>query len=512
METVGNWVGEITTTVGTGAITLGGKANDSLIPFSTAVGDGTLIWYAIIDGSNREAGLGTYGSGALERTIVYTTLTNGVYADNDPSPLSLSGQARVYSTFNKNAFDDFTTNIDANTASIVAIEASITSLEALPGLVTLPAPPVSPSDNQRWIDCTTNREYSYYNDGDTSQWVEIGRAQFGTESIPPPAVTAYDLVQDAAITAAQADATSAKTKTDFISITQAVDLDQMETDVAANNAKVGNIDTDLSVGTVTANTLDINSSDGNNATIPSATPSTAAGLMSGADKSKSDFISVTQAVDLDSMESDITANNAKVSNVSTDLSIGTVSSTNVDVNSSDGDNATLPTATQSLAGVMPAADKVKVDSLVYAWLQYSTDVTQSTSGAGGNLTLDFADDANSSSGSLLTKVNDSDFRADAALDIEVSFNLDVDSSGNNAGVEAYVAVNGTRQDLTSVRANTRGNASESTTLTLPPFILTVADTDVVTFVLNGREGGNTYQIEDDNDGVSWAKVKVLRTL
>jgi len=40
-----------------------------------------------------------------------------------------------------------------------------------------------------------------------------------------------------------------------------------------------------------------------------------AGFMSGPDKTKSDFITVTQAVDLDTMESDIATNNAKVSNV-----------------------------------------------------------------------------------------------------------------------------------------------------------------------------------------------------
>jgi hypothetical protein len=60
--------------------------------------------------------------------------------------------------------------------------------------------------------------------------------------------------------------------------------------VALNTAKVSNVSTNLTVGTTTATTLDVNSSDGTNATIPSAIATTAAGLQSGADKAKLDGI------------------------------------------------------------------------------------------------------------------------------------------------------------------------------------------------------------------------------
>ena len=85
-------------------------------------------------------------------------------------------------------------------------------------------------------------------------------------------------------------------------------------------------------------------------------------------KNKVDFISVTQAVNLDTMESDIatntlktgitsaqasaiTANSAKVSNVTTNLGVST-STSKVTVTSSDGTNAQIGTATASQAGVM----------------------------------------------------------------------------------------------------------------------------------------------------------------
>lgn len=71
---------------------------------------------------------------------------------------------------------------------------------------------------------------------------------------------------------------------------------------------------DLSVINVTATNITVASDSGTNAVLPTATGSLA-GVMPGADKAKLNFITVTQAVDLDSMESDIATNNAKVSNV-----------------------------------------------------------------------------------------------------------------------------------------------------------------------------------------------------
>ena len=80
------------------------------------------------------------------------------------------------------------------------------------------------------------------------------------------------------------------TKVGYISVTQAVDLDTMETNVTTNNSKISYTDA-AQVSTNTSNIAAINS-------YPSA------------DATKVGYISVTQAVDLDSMESNI---NNKVS-------------------------------------------------------------------------------------------------------------------------------------------------------------------------------------------------------
>jgi hypothetical protein len=58
----------------------------------------------------------------------------------------------------------------------------------------------------------------------------------------------------------------------------------------------------------------------------------------------------------------VTANTAKITNVTTDLGYNTAASTGT-VTSSDGTNATLPAATTSLAGLLTGADKTKLDGI-----------------------------------------------------------------------------------------------------------------------------------------------------
>jgi hypothetical protein len=140
------------------------------------------------------------------------------------------------------------------------------------------------------------------------------------------------------ITSTQAD------KLSNISVSQAVNLDTMESNIATNNAKISYTD----ASAVAANTA------------KNSYPS--------GDSTKVGFISVTQAVDLDTMESNIatnnaktgitgaqasaiTANTAKVTNVDTDLGVVT-NSTSLTVTSSDGNNASLPAANTTNWGVM----------------------------------------------------------------------------------------------------------------------------------------------------------------
>lgn len=104
--------------------------------------------------------------------------------------------------------------------------------------------------------------------------------------------------------------------------------------------------TDLSVTGITSTQLTIASSTGTDATIDSAT-AVNAGLLSATDKAKLDGI----------------ADGADVF-IGTDLAIGTHDADSIDITSSTGADITLPQATTSLAGLMSAADKTSLDSLV----------------------------------------------------------------------------------------------------------------------------------------------------
>jgi hypothetical protein len=132
--------------------------------------------------------------------------------------------------------------------------------------------------------------------------------------------------------------TADETKLDYITVTQAVDLDTMESNITTNNAKVTNVSTALSTGTVDATTYGITSDGGADDVVLAAATTSLAGLLTAA---KWD---------------EIVANTAKVTNVSTTLSTGTVDATTYGITSDGGaDDVVLAAATTSLAGLLTAA-------------------------------------------------------------------------------------------------------------------------------------------------------------
>lgn len=96
------------------------------------------------------------------------------------------------------------------------------------------------------------------------------------------------------------------------------------------------------------------------------------GFMSSTDKTKLDGI----------------ASGAQV-NIATDLSLGTITSTTIPLNSSTGADVTLPAVTTSLAGLMTSSDKTKLDGIASGATANTGTVTSvATSGAitGGTIT------------------------------------------------------------------------------------------------------------------------------
>ena len=101
------------------------------------------------------------------------------------------------------------------------------------------------------------------------------------------------------------DIANIETKTDFITVSQNVNLDTMESNIATNNNKVTYPSADATkVGRITI--------DGNlNLSTMSSNITTNTNAIDAIEL-KTDFISITQNCDLDTMESDIATNNSKV--------------------------------------------------------------------------------------------------------------------------------------------------------------------------------------------------------
>lgn len=91
-----NWVGENTSTIGTGPLALSG-AISTFCPFSV-LPDGSEVYYTLQEGFNRETGIGVVSNGTLTRNV-QATLVAGVYAETD-IPISLSGNGQVFAVIN----------------------------------------------------------------------------------------------------------------------------------------------------------------------------------------------------------------------------------------------------------------------------------------------------------------------------------------------------------------------------------------------------------------------------
>ena len=92
-----NWVQETTVTAGTGTITLAGAVT-GFVSFTQVFTDQSVVVYTIVNGNNREDGIGTFTTSGttLARTFVRETLVGGVFDDTTPTPITLSGTSTVF--------------------------------------------------------------------------------------------------------------------------------------------------------------------------------------------------------------------------------------------------------------------------------------------------------------------------------------------------------------------------------------------------------------------------------
>lgn len=312
MAEVGNWIGEVTTTTGTGPVTLGGQL-DGFASWDN-VPDG-LVWYTIKDGNNKECGMGTLASGVLTRTTVHATLFNGTFDDTTPSAISLSGLAEVYSTLTKEGYDELYAGIGVGGVTSSAVVAALDGASSIPDAIPVSGDKILFKD----VSDAGNLKEMDFDDlpgaggGEANTSSNSGAGEGLALAKSGVNLPFKSLVGGAGITLSS-DAT-----------TVTIDADQQTVDVVSNVASgvilgrttTGNGDSEELTPAATRTLLNVEdgaTADQTGAEIKTAYESEAnTNAYTDADAAKVGFISVTQAVDLDTIESDTATNNAKIS-------------------------------------------------------------------------------------------------------------------------------------------------------------------------------------------------------
>ena len=263
------------------------------------------------------------------------------------------------------------------------------------------------------------------------------------------------------------------TKLAFITVTQAVDLDTIESDTSANNAKNSYPSADATkvsfISVTQAVDLDTLESD--------VTTNNAKNTYPSADSTKVGFISVTQAVDLDTIETDVATNTAKNSYPSGDATkVGHLTVTQaVDLDTMESDIATnnaknsYPSGDATKVGHLTVTQAVDLDTIESDVATNNAKVTNAThtgevTGSGA-LTVGPTAISNRASvtavagmdilvddSGTLKKVDASDFLGGGALE---SFYLErVETIDNNSGtaIEYFTEVQGGTEITNTVTA------------------------------------------------------------
>lgn len=264
----------------------------------------------------------------------------------------------------------------------------------------------------------------------------------------------------------------------------------------------------------------ITSDSGTDATIPLA-DGTNAGLMTAAEKTKVGNTSGTNSGDnaVNSLYSGLETN------VSTDLSEGTTTTTSVDIDSSDGDNATIAQASSSRAGVLSSAkfDEIEANTLKVSDVDHNVTTDLGVSRSQTQVTVTSSDGtdaviptASTTKAGIMTKAMFDEHVINTAKVSNVDETLT--SLDLSANILKYTDEDGTETDLdlslylddTNLALITSGSINSSTGIAT----FTRSDASTMTIdmsaFLDGITVNNTLTSTSTSEGLSAAQGKVLK--
>ena len=275
---------------------------------------------------------------------------------------------------------------------------------------------------------------------------------------------------------------------------------------------VSNISTNLTEGTSTTTTVDVNSSDGTNATLTAASTSRA-GVMT-----KAKF---------DEVEANTSAISGITSNTVTNLSEGSTTTTTVDVNSSDGSNATLAQASSSRAGLLSSAkfDEIEANSAKTSDINHNVSTNLTTTHNASTVVVNSSDGTNATINAATATT--AGIMSEAIFDEHVLNNAKVSNVAEtvtslalSSNILTYTDEDGTDTDLdlslylddTNLSRLTSGSINGSTGLA------TFTRSDASTFTidmsdfLDGITVNDTLTSTSTTEGLSAKQGKVLKDL
>ena len=258
--------------------------------------------------------------------------------------------------------------------------------------------------------------------------------------------------------------------------------------------------TDLSLGTKTSTTLDINSSTGTNVTIPAATTSDA-GLMTTTQFDKLDNITITQPVDLDSIESGLSSVQTELDDTQTGAGLGTDGSYTANGSANYISTATsLKDADDKLdaqAKTNATAISTETTNRITAVSNVQDELDDTQTGAG--LGTDGSYTANGSSNYITTATSLKD--ADDKLDSQIKANADAISVLDGGAGDIQTELDDTQTGAglgTDGSYTANGSANYISTATSLKDADDKLDTALKTEETNRTTAVSTLQTEVDN--------------
>ena len=300
------------------------------------------------------------------------------------------------------------------------------------------------------------------------------------------------------------------TKVGHITITQAVDLDTLESNVATNNAKVGI--TTSQANAITANTAKVGiTTDQANAIIAN----TAKNSYPSGDATKVGHLTVTQAVDLDTMESNIATNNAKVGITTSQANAITANSAKNSYPSGDATKVGHISVTQAVdldtmeSNIATNNAKISFDSTSstkLAGIEEGADVTDAANVTAAGALMDSEVDADIKTLSLPANTTISTFAKTILDDADASAvrtTIGAGTSNLALGTSSTTALAGDTTTISSdqasaITANTAKNSYPSADSTKVGFISVTQAVDLDTMESNiaTNNAKNTYPSAD----------------